>query len=102
MDERVLADDYIYIWMTSAVFTEVVRQVARELVLPITAGDVLLMAQRLRRDGVPLPARPGGMRSEAPHLTKQADGDYRDGHGRQAYPVGPGTPVEGAVGLYPL
>jgi hypothetical protein len=95
MDERVFAEDYVRIWMTSATFTEVVCRVADELGLPITAGEVLLIAQRLRRDGVALPARPGAARLESLCLARQPDGDYRDGHGRKAYKVGSGTSVEG-------
>ena len=95
MDDRVFAEDYVRIWTTSATFTEVVQRVADELGLPITAGEVLLMARRLRRDGVGLPARPGGAHSEPLRLARGPDGDYRDGNGRRAYKVGPGTPVEG-------
>ena len=95
MDERVFAEDYIRIWLTSATFTEVVDRVADELGLPITAGEVLLMARRLRRDGTPLPVRPGGACHTPLTLVPGPDGDYQDRHGRKAYRVGPGTSVEG-------
>jgi hypothetical protein len=95
MDEPVFAEHYARIWLASASFAEAVRRVADELGVPITAGEVLLMAQRLRRDGVSLPARPGGATLDPLHLTRQPDGDYRDEHGRKAYRVGPATPVEG-------
>jgi hypothetical protein len=95
MDERVFADDYIHIWMTSATFTEVVCRVADELGLPITAGEVLLMAQRLRRDGAHLPVRPGGAGQAPLTLSRQPDDDYRDDNGRTAYAVGSGTSIEG-------
>lgn len=95
MDERVFTGDYVHIWMTSASVSEVVARVAAELGLPITAGEVLLMARRLRRDGVFLPTRPGGARKDQLTLVPQPDGDYLDRHGSAAYPVGPGTPIEG-------
>jgi hypothetical protein len=95
MDEPVFAEHYARIWLASASFSEAVRRVADELGLPITAGEVLLMAQRLRRDGVDLPTRPGGTRLDPIRLVKQPDGDYRDGRGRTAYRVGSDTPVEG-------
>jgi hypothetical protein len=95
MDEPVYAEHYARIWMAAATLSEVVRQVAHDLAVPISAGEVLLMAQRLRRDGVDLPSRPGMVKLEPLHLIRQPDGDYQDGHGRTAYRVGPDTPVEG-------
>jgi hypothetical protein len=96
MHERVSPQDYVHIWMTSATLSEVVRRVARELALPVTAGEVLLMAQGLRRAGIRIPVRPGGASGRGRvTLTRRTDGDYEDGQGRTAYPVGPGTPVEG-------
>jgi hypothetical protein len=93
MDEPVFAEHYVRIWMTAPTVTEVVHQVARDLAVPITAGEVLLMAERLRREGMDLPTRPGQARSL--RLVRQPDGDYRDRHGRRAYPVGEGTSIEG-------
>jgi hypothetical protein len=95
MDERVFAEHYVRIWMSSTTVTEVVYRVVGELGFPLTAGEVLLMAQRLRRDGTHLPVRPGGAHPDPFTLAQQPDGDYRDPHGRTAYKVGPGTPVEG-------
>jgi hypothetical protein len=95
MDERVFAEDYARIWRTSPTVSEVVRQVAAELGFPVTPGEVLLAAQRLRRDGVNLPVRPGGSGLDRLALVPGPDGDFRDGHGRSAYPVGPGTALEG-------
>jgi len=95
MDKRVFAEDYVRIWVTSATYTEVVGRVAAELGLPITAGEVLLMAARIRRDGTCLPVRPGGAGRDPFTFMPHPDGDYRDAHGRTAYRVGPGTPVEG-------
>jgi hypothetical protein len=95
MDERVFAEDYVRIWMTSPTVSQVVRQVAAELGFPVTPGEVLLAAQRLRRGGVNLPVRPGGAGLDRLTFVRRLDGDFEDGHGRAAYPVGPGTPVEG-------
>ena len=95
MDDRLFAEHYARIWTTSATFSEVVQRVADELGLPITAGEVLLMARRIRRDGTPLPVRPGGAGSAPLTLVPGPDGDYQDAHRRKAYRVGPGTPVEG-------
>ena len=95
MDDPVFAEHYARIWTTSTTVTEVVRRVVGELGFPLTAGEVLLMAQRIRRDGTNLPVRPGGVSLTPLTLTQQPDGDYRDGHGRRAYRCGPGTPVEG-------
>lgn len=67
---------------------------AAELGLPIMAREVLLMARRRRRDGVLLPNWPGQAR-ERLALVPCLDGDYRDRHGRAAYPVGPGIAIEG-------
>ncbi len=95
MDEPVFAEDYVRIWMTSATFSEVVGRVAAELGLPITAGDVLLMAERIRREGVYLPDRPGRAAQDRLTLLPGPDGDYHDAQARTAYRVGPGTPIEG-------
>jgi hypothetical protein len=95
MNEPIFAEHYARIWMESATYSEAIRRVAEELGLPITAGEVLLMAQRLRRDGVDLPVRPGKARLDRIHLIKQPDGDHRVRQGRRAYRVGPDTPVEG-------
>jgi hypothetical protein len=95
MDERVFAEDYVRIWMTSATVTEVVHRVVGELGFPLSAGEVLLMAQRIRGDGTCLPVRPGEACLPPLTLVPQPDGDYLDNHGRSAYRVGPGTPVEG-------
>jgi hypothetical protein len=95
MDEPVYAEHYTRIWITAKTVTDLVHRVARDLAVPITAGEILLMAQRLWRDGVDLPARPGGVLLDPIHQIAQPDGDFRDGHGRTAYRVGPDTPVEG-------
>ena len=96
MDERISPQNYVRIWMTSSTLTEVVRRVAGELGHPITVGEALLIARRLRREGVRIPVRPGGATGRGRViLTPRPDGDYRDGHGRGAYRVGPGTRLEG-------
>ena len=96
MDEPVFARDYLRIWLTSSTLPEVVRRAARELGLPLTCAQARSVARELRRRGARIPARPGGAaRRGRLTLARRADGDYQDRRGREAYRVGPGTPLEG-------
>jgi hypothetical protein len=71
-------------------------QVARRLGGNLTAREIKQVARRLRRTGVDLSIRPDGF-GLLGHvfLFGQANGDYQDLRGRDAYQVGAGTLIEG-------
>jgi hypothetical protein len=73
-----------------------IKQVVRLMGPGVTGKWVRRAARHLRREGVKIDPRPSGVRVlEHTYVFRVSDADFVDLAGREAYPVGAGTLVEG-------
>ena len=90
--DNLMAKRLVVAWRHSANL----KQVVRLLGPGVTVKWVRRAARQLRRQGVEIDPRPGGVRVLGhAYVFRAPDGDYVDLAGREAYPVGVDTLIEG-------
>jgi hypothetical protein len=89
---RAFLKRFIRAWLTS----RTVEEVARRMGPGVNAEEARLIAEALMEGGVSLPPQPPGLvLRDTLVLQSREDGEFQDRRGREAYRVGPGTPLEG-------
>jgi hypothetical protein len=92
MDDLVFRRRFIRAWLTSRTVGEVASRMGGDM----GPTEAQCIADSLVERGYRLPAQPPGLGLRTRLvLTQRDDGDYMDRRGREAYRVGPGTPLEG-------
>jgi hypothetical protein len=92
VQDRAFIKRFIRAWLTS----HTVEEVAQRLGPGVSTELAGLIAESLIDRGVSLPPQPPGLiLRDTVILTMREDGEFQDSSGREAYRVGPGTPLEG-------
>lgn len=92
MKDRAFLKRFIRAWLTS----RTVDEVARRMGPGVSPEEAPLIAEALMDSGVSLPPHPPGLVLRDTLVLKlREDGELQDRRGREAYRVGPGTPLEG-------